>query len=132
MDVHVRQEVLNYLTPKPQIQPAREAVLANRFTVSQLYFLLGNIEAESEKHQRRIINRKLLMLLTRFTTNKQTNRALPESWLKHTFDDYERLISVLDFGRQGYILLKDLFTVIILSDCELPTADQLNVYRKDL
>ena len=77
MDVHVRQEVLNYLTPQgtstliqPQIQPAREAVLANRFTVSQLYFLLGNIEAESEKHQRRIINRKLLMLLTRFTVRE--------------------------------------------------------------
>jgi len=57
---------------------------------------------------------------------------LPQSWLQHSFEEYERLVAKLDFGRQGYILLKDLFTVIILSDCQLPTADQLDRYCKDL
>ena len=55
---------------QPQVQAARELAMPDRFTVSQLHFLLGNIEAESEKLQRRIINRKLLTLLTRFTVRE--------------------------------------------------------------
>lgn len=54
----------------------------------------------------------------------------PSSWRQLTFQDYERLASKLDHN--GYILLRELFTLFILTDCQIPTASQLTKYRKDL
>lgn len=54
----------------------------------------------------------------------------PQSWRHLTFQDYERLAAKLDHN--GYILLRELFTLFILTDCQIPTTVQLTKYRKDL
>lgn len=42
------------------------------------------------------------------------------------------MAAILDYSKQGYILLKDLFTILILSDCQIPTVEQMGKYKKDL
>lgn len=42
------------------------------------------------------------------------------------------MVALLDYRRQGYVLLKDLFTVFILTDCEVPGVEGLGRYKREL
>jgi hypothetical protein len=42
------------------------------------------------------------------------------------------MVALLDYRRQGYVLLKDLFMVFILTDCEVPGVEGLGRYKREL
>lgn len=60
VDVIISHETLNFLTPPPIILPAKEYVVSDRFTISQLYVIIQEIRGLITKGDVLIENSRLL------------------------------------------------------------------------
>ncbi|CAD8202735.1 unnamed protein product [Paramecium octaurelia] len=119
VDVIISHEVLNFLTPIPPPLTAREPLSKERFSISQLYYLIEDLRAITSTHLL-IDIKQLAMLLSR--SSYGVIRFTPSQWM--------RALKVLD--QNGYVNVRQICTYLILLQSPTPKEEELQMYQAQL
>ena len=107
MDFHFDQKFLNFQDPPPEIFPAREEPVPNRFNIKQLESLINELIISSENGQ--IKNEyfiELMMSKTKNATSFDDNNGVPQILKTLSKSDYEFIVKSFDLILSGSISLK--------------------------
>ncbi|CAD8205275.1 unnamed protein product [Paramecium octaurelia] len=119
VDVIVNHEVLNFLTPIPPPLTAREPLSKDRFSISQLYYLIEDLRAITSTHLL-IDIKQLALLLSR--SSYGVLKLSPAQWM--------RVLKVLD--QNGYVNVRQICTYLILLQSPVPKEEELQMYQAQL
>jgi len=111
--------------------PPRELKQPNRFTVSQLRGLIGQVSAFTQPADI-IENQTLLQFLNQRTMNTLSKDELPDDWRAKNFVEYHKMINNLDPQHKGYIPFKVLASYICLLATPLPSEEDILEYQTEL
>ncbi|CAD8115667.1 unnamed protein product [Paramecium sonneborni] len=119
VDVIISHEVLNFLTPIPPPLAAREPISKDRFSISQLYYLIEDLRAITNTHLL-IDIKQLALLLAR--SSYEVIKLTPAQWMK--------ALKVLD--QNGYVNVRQICTYLILLQSPTPKEEELSIYQTQL
>ncbi|CAD8083642.1 unnamed protein product [Paramecium primaurelia] len=119
VDVIISHEVLNFLTPIPPPLTAREPLSKERFSISQLYYLIEDLKAITNTHLF-IDIKQLALLLSR--SSYDVLKLTPAQWM--------RALKVLD--ENGYVNVRQICTYLILLQSPIPKEEELQIYQTQL
>jgi len=131
VDVINSRRQLNFYTPPIIPLPPRELKQPNRFTISQLQGLIGQVSAFTQPADI-IENQTLLQFLTQRTMNTLSTDDLPDEWRMKNFTAYQKMIKNLDPANKGYIPFKVLASYICLLATPLPNEEDILEYQTEL
>jgi len=131
VDVIKSYKYFNFETPPVIPLPAKELLQPNRFTITQLKAILGQLSTLTSTSGI-LDNQVLLQFLHQRTVNSLSRDELPHDWRNTDFIGYQRLIKNLDRDCKGYIHLKSLGTHLCLLSTPLPKEEDLLEYQTDL
>ncbi|CAD8194779.1 unnamed protein product [Paramecium octaurelia] len=119
VDVIVSHEVLNFLTPIPPPLTAREPLSKERYSISQLYYLIEDLRAITSTHLL-IDIKQLALLLAR--SSYGVLKYSPSQWMQ--------ALQILD--QNGYVNVRQICTYLILLSSPTPKEDELQQYSSKL
>ncbi|CAK83793.1 unnamed protein product (macronuclear) [Paramecium tetraurelia] len=119
VDVIISHEVLNFLTPIPPPLTAREPLSKERYSISQLYYLIEDLRAITSTHLL-IDIKQLALLLAR--SSYGVLKYSPSKWMQ----------ALLILDQNGYVNVRQICTYLILLSSPTPKEDELQQYASKL
>ena len=115
---------------QPVIQPARQTLADNHFSLSNINEVMKLLREQSEGHK--ISTKKLIVLLKKLVSNLQLRKLLPETWNSVKNEQIESFVQLLDHQNKSYIDLVKIFVFMVMSGYHIPTSDQIEQYNLEL